>query len=188
MDGCADDPPPPHDRIFSATLAVDVCGITFVIGNWLSLWDFHGWTTITAAAIAIGFAFNILVYLDCALVSPDFKMDGVVNLLEFHERQGSTYIGAILITGIVAVVLNWVVGIGMGVQNWANQNVLVIAMLVPPIAALLMRKNAWVQVLAPIVLAGPHGRVRFRVLSGSEIRRSRAYLNMRCATLDSRFR
>lgn len=124
-----------------------------VIGNWISLWDFHGMAKITAAAIAGGFAFSVLVYLDCALVSPDFDKDEIIDLREFHDRQGTTYIGAMLATEIMSVILNLAVASGMGIQNWGNENALVFAMLVPTVAALAMRKP-WVQVAAPLVLAG----------------------------------
>lgn len=128
-----------------------IAALLLVIGNWISLWDFHNATTMSAGAIGILFAFSVMVYLDCALVSPDFNTDGVVNLQEFHEQQGPTYIGTALVTVVAAMVLNFIIG-GMGAQNWANQNGLVIAMLVPPAAALLFRRSTLVQILAPLAL------------------------------------
>lgn len=129
-----------------------IAALLLVIGNWISLWDFHNATIMSAGAIGILFAFNVMVYLDCALVSPDFNTGGIVNLREFHDQQGPTYIAAALVTVVAAVLLNWIVA-GMGAQNWANQNGLVIAMLVPPAAAFAIRRNVWVQVLAPLALA-----------------------------------
>ncbi|HET9394390.1 MAG TPA: hypothetical protein VFO29_12815 [Candidatus Rubrimentiphilum sp.] len=129
-----------------------IAALLLVIGNWVSLWDFHNAVRMSAAVIGILFSFSVLVYLDCALVSPDFNADGVVNLQEFHELQGPTYIAVALATVVAALVLNWIVG-GMGAQNWANQNGLVVSMLLPPAAALILRKSSLVQVLAPLVLA-----------------------------------
>ncbi len=127
--------------------------LILVIGNWISLWDFHSMAKITATAIAVGFGFSILVYLDCALVSPDFDGDGEIDLRQFHDRQGTTYMGAVLVTIIASVILNAAAATAMGIQNWGNENAIVFAMLVPAIAALAVRKP-WVQVAAPLVLVG----------------------------------
>lgn len=127
--------------------------LILVVGNWISLWDFHAVANITATAIAGGFAFSILVYLCCALVSPDFNNAGAIDLREFHARQGTAYMGAALVTVIASVVMNVVAATTMGIQKWGNENTLVFAMLVPAIAALAVRKP-WVQVVAPLALAG----------------------------------
>lgn len=129
-----------------------IVGLFFVIGNWISLWDFHTMVKITETSIAGGFAFSILVYLVCALVSPDFDIGGTINLREFHQSQGSAYMGVALAAIILAVVTNFIAG-GMGIQKWANENAIVFAMFVPLIAVFASRKF-WVQVLAPLVLLG----------------------------------
>jgi len=67
--------------------------LVLVISNWISLWDFHSLVRIPATVISLGFVFSILVYLACALVSPDLKHDGIVDLRKFHELQGKTYMG-----------------------------------------------------------------------------------------------
>ncbi len=127
--------------------------LLLVIGNWISLWDFHNMATIPAIAIASGFVFNVLVYLISALVSPDVNKDGITDLRAFHESQGPTYMGAALALLIVSVIVNLAAGASLGIQNWANENAIVFAMFVPVIAALTIRRP-WVQIGAPLVLTG----------------------------------
>jgi hypothetical protein len=139
--------------VFSAPHALwMLVALVLVISNWISLWDFHTVTKITAAAISVGFAFSILVYLACALLSPDFDKDGTLDLREFHERQGATYMGAMFVTLIASIVVNAAAASSMGIQSWGSENTLVIIMVVPMVAAFFVRKP-WVQVLAPLVLA-----------------------------------
>lgn len=127
-----------------------IAALNFVIGNWVSLWDFHKMTKVTAAVIAAEFAFSILVYLVCALVSPDFNDREVNDLRAFHDRQGATYMTAALVTVAVAIPLNFAAG-GIGIQNWANENVLVVAMLAPAIVPLVWR-TYWIQVVSPLIM------------------------------------
>ncbi len=140
--------------IFSAPHALwMLVALVLVISNWISLWDFHTFTKITATAISVGFAFSILVYLGCALLSPDFEAGSTIDLREFHNSQGTTYMGAMFVILIASVLLNVAAGSSMGMQTWWNENTLVITMLPPMLAALFVRKS-WVQVVAPLVLAG----------------------------------
>ena len=128
--------------------------LVLVIGNWISLWDFHAFSKITAWTIAIGFGFSILVYLACALLTPDFERDGTdgtLDLGEFHQRQGATYMGAMFATLIASVVINAVAASTMGMQSWGSENTLVVVMIVPMAAAFFVRKY-WVQVVAPLIL------------------------------------
>lgn len=130
-----------------------VVALALVLSNWLSLWDFHTMAKISATVIAVGFAFSVLVYLACALVAPDFYKADRVDLRQFHERQGATYMGAMLVTLVASVIVNLAAASGMGMQNWGNENTLVVVMLPPMLAAVFVRRP-WVQVAAPLILAG----------------------------------
>lgn len=126
--------------------------LLLVVGNWLSLWDFHRLANIPEGTIAAGFAFSVLTYFCCALVSPEFRNDEPLDLRAFHRAQGPTYIGAALLTVLVALALNFAAGSGLGIQKWSDENALVIAMVVPTVAALWLRA-AWVQIAAPFALS-----------------------------------
>lgn len=120
-------------------------------GNWLSLWDFRGFDSMPLAMIAVGFMFSVLQYFLCGLVAPDFD-HGDGDLRVFHEREGRAYIGLSLAMMIVALGVNLAAG-GAGVENWANQNAIVLAMLPTAVLPLFVRAQ-WAQVAGPVVLAG----------------------------------
>ena len=118
--------------------------------NWMSSWDFRGQKSIALSPLGAMFLFVVIVYFECALVSPDFEGGETYDMKTFHEREGPTYIAAALVMGVSAFALNLIAGHAMGVENWVSENWLVGVMLAPPIAALLVKKS-WMQVLAPLV-------------------------------------
>jgi hypothetical protein len=119
--------------------------------NWISLWDFRTGGSLPLGTIAAGFLFVIINYFVCALVSPDFEGGETYDMRRFHECEGPTYIGATLVLIVASITANFLAGALLGVSNWGNENNLVIAFLVPVVAALVV-KRAWVQVLAPAAL------------------------------------
>ena len=119
--------------------------------NWISLWDFRTGESLPLGTIAAGFLFVIINYFVCALVSPDFEGGETYDMRRFHECEGPTYIGAILVLIVASILANFAAGFLLGVSNWGNENNLVISFLVPVVTALLV-KRAWVQVLAPAAL------------------------------------
>ena len=119
--------------------------------NWMSSWDFRGQKSIALSPLGAMFLFVVIVYFECALVSPDFEGGETYDMKRFHEREGPTYIAAVVVMGVSAIAVNLIAGDAMGVENWIDENWLVGIMLVPPVAALLVKKT-WVQVLAPLVL------------------------------------
>lgn len=134
--------------------------------NWISLWDFRGEKSLALGPLAGVFLFVVIVYFQCALVSPDFEGGETYDMRRFHEREGPTYIAAMLAMGVASIAINQFAGMEMGVVNWLNENGLVFAMLVPPIAALTV-KRPWMQWLAPateIVLTVAYGIIYYPVL------------------------
>lgn len=122
--------------------------------NWISLWDFRKEGSLPLGTIAAGFLFVIINYFVCALVSPDFEGGETYNMQRFHECEGPTYIGATLVLILASITANFFAGALLGVSNWSNENNLVIALLVPVVVPLLV-KRAWVQVASPgALLAG----------------------------------
>ena len=120
-------------------------------GNWLSLWDFRGVRVLSLATIASGFVLVIINYSVCALVSPDLEAGETHDMRRFHECEGPTYIGAMLVLIVTSIIVNFFAGTELNVTNWSDENYLVIGMLVPPVLALFV-KTEWAQVLAPVVL------------------------------------
>lgn len=119
--------------------------------NWISLWDFRTDGNLSLGTIVGGFLFVIINYFVCALVSPDFEGGETYDMKRFHMCEGPTYISAVLVLIASSIVFNFLAGATLNVTHWSNENVLVVAMLVPVIAALVW-KHQWMQIVAPAVL------------------------------------
>ncbi|MEO8455991.1 MAG: hypothetical protein ABI454_12610 [Sphingomicrobium sp.] len=119
--------------------------------NWISLWDFRSEGTLSLGTIAIGFLLVIINYALCALVSPDFEGGETYDLKRFHECEGPTYIAAMLALVLASIAVNFLAGAALDIANWADENSVVIANLVPLGLALAV-KRPWAQLLAPIAL------------------------------------
>jgi hypothetical protein len=137
---------------FSASLIVWMfVALAFLVINWISLWDFHDLATISIWPIATLFVLNINVYLFCALISPEFKSDDDFNLRAFQERQRTAYLWAAASLVVVALFVNVAAGAGLGVQKWAQENGIVLAM-IPAVGIPLFVKRQDVQIVAGLAL------------------------------------
>lgn len=128
-----------------------VAALANLSANWLSLWDFRSEARLSIATIASGFVMVVVNYFVCALVSPDFEEGETYDMTQFHQREGTTYIAAFLLLITTAIALNFLAGAELNVMNWSNQNMIVIAMLLPIAAALAIRRS-WVQLLTPAMV------------------------------------
>jgi hypothetical protein len=126
--------------------------LLLLTGNWISLWDFHRFGAISLAIIATGLVLVGIQYFICALVAPDFEEGEAFDLRAFHAQEGRTYMSGFLVLTLVALGVNAAAGARAGVQNWADENVIVLAM-IPPILISLFIRARWAQVGAPVVLA-----------------------------------
>jgi hypothetical protein len=125
-----------------------------VLLNWIALWDFHGAKTLSVSAIGTSFFFAILLYLVATFVTPDVEDEKGQDLKAFHEREGVTYIGALLFGAVVALAMNLGAG-SLGVTSWAQQNALLLGTL-PILPLALIFRRGWPHiVLATASLATP---------------------------------
>lgn len=123
---------------------------TLVI-NWISFWDVHSLGSVTLATILIGLMFCVSQYLVCALVAPRVAREDGLDMHAFHERQGPTYIGALLVLCAFSIAANLLGGSAFDIAKWMSENAFAVAMsalLIPP----LVWKTRWVQVAAPAAL------------------------------------
>jgi hypothetical protein len=127
--------------------------LLLLIVNWISLWDFHVLKTMTLPVFLCGFALVGIQYFICALVAPDFEDGDTFDLRAFHARESRTYILAFVALLPLTLALNLAAGAGLGIENWAKQNVLVLAMIPPTVLALFVRAR-WAQIGGPLVLLG----------------------------------
>lgn len=124
---------------------------TMLAVNWLSTWDYRTLGTLSLFAITSEFLFVVLNYFFCALVSPDFEGGETYNLMQFHDREGRTYILVCVAMVVVAIVENFFAGATLGISNQGAENALVIFQLPLAIAPVFMKRR-WTQVAMPAVL------------------------------------
>jgi hypothetical protein len=132
--------------------------LLLLLTNWIELWDFHKMETLPLSVIATGFVMVAVQYFTAALVAPDFEDGESYDMAAFHDREGRIYMGGVLVLWLLSLALNLAAGFGEGISNWANQNLMLLACL-PFIAAPMIWRARWVQVLCPLVLIGEIGLV-----------------------------
>jgi hypothetical protein len=143
-----------RELTFSWTHALWMFGVlVLLLENWLSWWDFHKLEVLSLPVIVGGLVICISQYFTCALISPDFEDGDTYDMRAFQEREGRTYITAILALAVIALVTNYAAGADLGILNWANQNAPV-ALIVPFLLLALFVRAAWAQLLAAVVFAG----------------------------------
>ena len=125
--------------------------LLLLVCNWISLWDFHTLKSMALPVVLGGFALVGVMYVICALIAPDFEDGDGFDLRAFHEREGRTYILAFAAFLPLATVLNVAAGAGVGIESWAEQNPIVIAM-APPVLVPLLFRAKWAQIGGPLVL------------------------------------
>ena len=139
-----------RDLVFSAPHALwTVVAFATVIVNWLGFWDFHTVPTIDLPTFAGAVILCVANYLVAALVTPEFEKSEGDDLAKFHATQGPTYLGALLVLVVIAIILNTAAQIE-GITKWGAENSLVVAMAGPIVAALASRRRL-VQFLAPAI-------------------------------------
>lgn len=126
--------------------------LLILTANWVSLWDFHKFETVPLGVIFSGLLIVVVQYVYCALVSPDFDAGETPDLTAFHDREGRTYLIALLALFLVALASNAAAGQAEGVRSWASQNAMLLMML-PTIVAPLFVRARWLQLLAPLIMA-----------------------------------
>jgi hypothetical protein len=127
--------------------------LLLLVCNWISLWDFHRLKSMTLPVVLSGFALVGVMYVICALIAPDFEDGDSFDLRAFHARESRTYILAFAMILPLSLALNTAAGAGVGIENWAQQNAIVLAM-APPILVPLLFRARWAQIGGPLVLAG----------------------------------
>ena len=124
-----------------------------IIANWISFWDMRSMPSWNMLAIAFMLVMAFANYLQAALVCPEVPKEGSVDLGAFHESQSRRYIGAFLVSGILALAANAIFGSMLNVSEWSAQNFAVVPMVIAAALSTVFRA-LWVQIVMPIVLLG----------------------------------
>ena len=123
-----------------------------IIANWISFWDMRAMSSWNMPVIAFLLVMAFANYLQAALVCPVVPKEGSVDLSAFHENQSRRYIGAFLVSGILALVANVIFGNMLDVSEWSAQNLAVVPMVVAAALAMIFRAR-WMQIAMPIILS-----------------------------------
>jgi hypothetical protein len=123
-----------------------------IIANWISFWDLRSMPSWNMLAVAFLIVMAFANYLQAALVCPEVPREGAVDLAAFHEQQSRRYIGAFLVSGMLALAANVIFGNMLNVSEWSAQNLAVVPMVIAAALAALVRVR-WVQIAMPIVIA-----------------------------------
>ena len=121
------------------------------LANWLSFWDMRTLSVWSIGTILLTFLLAFVTYLQVALVCPEIPAEGEIDLRKFHEEQSRRYIGAFVVTCVVALIANVIFGDGLNISEWSGQNVAVVPMLVVSLPPLFTR-NRIVQIASPVAL------------------------------------
>jgi hypothetical protein len=122
-----------------------------LLSNWISLWDFRNQQHFDIGTILILSLFVVLLYLACAMVSPDFGEGDSHDLEAFHRREGRIYIGMITLFLIMAFVAN-VDASDNGVLSWGAENRIVLPMIFTAAIPMIFINHKLVQLIFPLLL------------------------------------
>ena len=105
------------------------------------MWHLPRAKVLDLSSITVALGFAVLLYVIATFVTPDLESPEDGDLRVFHQREGTVYIGTNLLgAAVVSLAINAGAG-GIGVSNWAAQNVIVLCSIPLLVLALVFRKR-----------------------------------------------
>jgi hypothetical protein len=123
-----------------------------IIANWISFWDLRGLPSWSVWTIFFTFLIAFSNYLQAALVSPEIRAEGAVDLVAFQAEHRLEIVGSWFVLAVIALAANVVYGHVFGVITWDEQNLAVIPMVISGAMALIWRAR-WAQIGAAVIVA-----------------------------------
>jgi hypothetical protein len=123
-----------------------------IMANWISFWDLRALPRWDAATIVFTFLIAFTNYLQAALVCPEAKAEGSIDLVAFQTQHRVEIVGAWVASAVIALIANLVYGQVFGVITWDQQNLAVVPMAISGAIALIWPAR-WAQVGAAVVVA-----------------------------------
>ena len=123
-----------------------------IIANWISFWDLRGLPSWSVWTIFFTFLLAFTNYLYAALVSPEIRAEGAVDLVAFQAEHRLEIVGSWFALAVIALLANVVYGHVFGVITWGEQNLAVAPMVISGIVALIWRAR-WAQISSAVVVA-----------------------------------
>ena len=81
---------------------------TTTIGNWGSYWPLHTYVSWSSTLVLLSVAVGLGQYAFCALVSPEPRTEGPIDLYDFHARERRRYALAFFLLIVASLVSNGV--------------------------------------------------------------------------------
>jgi hypothetical protein len=122
--------------------------VTTLLGTsswWIGMWDLRGQASWSMAMICLFFLVACGFYLLARLVSPRIEAGGEADLVAFHVENGRKYIVVYAALCCAALAVNTLLGAAVGMNEWMQQNVAVIPMIVAAVVAAIFMRKVWLQ-------------------------------------------
>src|SRR5437764_4633356 len=130
---------------FSGLLALGMANaVLLVFINWLSLWDLRSVKSWDIVTITVQFLFAVALYFLCVLVGPKTPDEGPIDLEDFFWRQRPYFYGALVACAVLSLFANLDYLKTANAALFLKENLTVLPMFIPTLAALISRKR-WVQ-------------------------------------------
>jgi hypothetical protein len=123
------------------------------MGNWASDWALRSLDEWPAWTLLLLIVSKIAQYVFCVFVTPDIPADGEIDLKAFHEREGNSYLWAVVAFCLVALAFNFAFGGANFYGQWLRDSVISIIALAITLLAIFV-KARWVQMGVAVVFAG----------------------------------
>jgi hypothetical protein len=122
------------------------------IGNWASLWAFRTLASWPAWSVLLLVLVVVTQYVVCALVTPDTRAEGRIDLVAFHEREHRRYLPAFAAIGLLSIIANLIFGGAAQYDQWLRDTLVATPALVAILVPLFIRAR-WAQIAGAAVSA-----------------------------------
>jgi hypothetical protein len=122
-----------------------------IVADWISFFDLRTTPVWNMGTILFVLCIAVANYLQAALVCVDVPDEGPVDMVSFHARQARTYIAAVVVSVVLAVLANVVLGGAFDIKEYVRQNLVVFPMLVASVTGLIWVRG-WMQATALVAL------------------------------------
>jgi hypothetical protein len=120
---------------------------------WLKSWTYHEAYALRIETSVPPLLLAIIAFIACGLATPRIPETGEIDLRAFHTRQGRKYQVAYAIFMVVAIAQAWLMrNMADDSSNLVMDSIILAVLAVIAVAAAILHRLRWVQILAPAIL------------------------------------
>jgi hypothetical protein len=120
---------------------------------WLKSWAYHEAYALRIETSVPPLMLAIIAFIACGLATPRISETGKIDLRAFHARQGRKYQIAYAVFMVVAIAQAWLMSsIANDSSNLVMDSVILAVLAVIAVAAAILHRLRWVQIMAPAIL------------------------------------